>query len=506
VTPNDARSADAEGTSGEAISTADPAIPLDELELIVRPLTREELVVEADAWMALLKAKVREISDAELAAKQKRTEIAKTEEAAEAAQKATQVVSETKEKAARNEGVKAAVQKAEEKAQQVEETKPASPTPAKPAGNVPVVQGDDAENPDQLELAAEATKAVVDKEAQLRTTIRESVADLRAERTALIDRTQVVLEELENKGGEVTDYELYITAVSGITVDVTDASVAWTTIVGWLRSPEGGMRWGWNLLKFVLTLLAFYVLSRVAAKATYRALSVSKRLPTLLRDFLTKAVRRTLILVGLVVGLAALEFNVGPILAVIGAAGFVVAFALQNTLGNFASGIMILVYRPFDVGDVIDIADVSGKVASMNLVSTNIITFDNKLVVVPNNAVWNGVITNVTGSRTRRVDMVFGIGYADDIAKAQSLLETILERHELVRDDPESIVRVHELGDSSVNFICRPWVNTEDYWTVYWDVTRTVKEAFDREGISIPFPQRDIHVYQAAPAEAQTTS
>jgi small conductance mechanosensitive channel len=214
-----------------------------------------------------------------------------------------------------------------------------------------------------------------------------------------------------------------------------------------------------------------------------------------LSDFLVSAVRRIVMLIGIFVGLAALEINIGPVLAVVGATGFVIAFALQNSLSNFASGILMLVYRPFDIGDAVDVAGIQGKVSSMNLLSTYITTFDNKLVIVPNNSVWGDVITNITGSRTRRVDMIFGIGYEDDIDRAQRILDDIVNSHDLVLRDPEPVVRLHELGESSVNFICRPWVNSADYWSVYWDVTRAVKMRFDAEGVSIPFPQRDVHLY-----------
>jgi len=209
-------------------------------------------------------------------------------------------------------------------------------------------------------------------------------------------------------------------------------------------------------------------------------------------------VRRLILAIGLIVGLAAMEVNIGPLLAVIGAAGFVIAFALQNSLGNFASGILILAFRPFDVGDVIEVAGVLGKVQSMNLLSVNIVTPDNKSVIVANNQVWGGVITNVTGSDTRRVDLVFGIAYGDDIDHARRVLEDVVSAHEKVLKTPEPVIRLHELADSSVNFICRPWVLTPDYWDVYWDLTATVKQRFDSEGISIPFPQRDVHLFQAA--------
>jgi len=206
--------------------------------------------------------------------------------------------------------------------------------------------------------------------------------------------------------------------------------------------------------------------------------------------------RRLVLFVGLFVGLSALEINLGPVLAVIGAAGFVIAFALQNSLSNFASGILMLLYRPFDVGDLINVADTLGQVESMNLLSTQLRTPDNQLVIVPNNSVWGDVIVNVTGITERRVDLVFGIGYSDDIDKTQKVLEEIVFGHELVLKDPGAVVKLHELADSSVNFVCRPWVKPDDYWDVYWDITREVKRRFDAEGISIPFPQTDVHLFQ----------
>jgi len=136
----------------------------------------------------------------------------------------------------------------------------------------------------------------------------------------------------------------------------------------------------------------------------------------------------------------------------------------------------------------------------MNLLSTHVKTFDNKMMIVPNNDIWGGVITNATGTNERRVDMVFGIGYDDDIDKAQKILEEIVSQHELVLEEPEPTIRMDELADSSVNFVCRPWARTGDYWTVYWDITRQVKRRFDEAGISIPYPQRDVHLYNETPA------
>jgi small conductance mechanosensitive channel len=200
--------------------------------------------------------------------------------------------------------------------------------------------------------------------------------------------------------------------------------------------------------------------------------------------------------IGFLMALSQIGISLGPMLAGLGVAGFVVGFALQDTLGNFAAGGMILIYRPYDVDDFIEVAGASGLVKKMSLVSTTITTFDNQTLVIPNSKIWGDVIKNVTAQKLRRVDLEFGIGYGDDVAFAERVLNDILEDHEKVLDKPEALVKVHALADSSVNFIVRPWVRTEDYWDVYWDLTREVKLRFDREGISIPFPQRDVHIYQ----------
>jgi small conductance mechanosensitive channel len=205
-------------------------------------------------------------------------------------------------------------------------------------------------------------------------------------------------------------------------------------------------------------------------------------------------VGRLVMLLGLIIALSQMGIDLGPILAGLGIAGFIVGFALQDTLANFAAGAMILAYRPFDVGDSVEAAGVTGKVKDMNLVSTRILTFDHQTLIVPNNKIWGDVIRNVTAQPTRRVDMVFGISYEDEVPKAERILTEIVTAHEKVLDDPEPVIKVHTLNESSVDFVVRPWARTGDYWDVYWDITREVKMRFDEERISIPFPQRDVHL------------
>lgn len=337
---------------------------------------------------------------------------------------------------------------------------------------------------------------------QDRTALLASLSELREQKTAIADRLKAVLDEWDAKGGDSSEYRSYLEAVAGIKVDVYDAEATLAALTGWLKSKEGGIKWAINAGKFLVIMLIFWVLARILGGLVKRATERQTKLSGLLKAFINKLVRRVVLFIGLLVALSTLGVNVGAMFALIGGGAFIIGFALQDTLGNFAAGLMLLIYRPFDTGDVVEIADVSGKVDSVSLVSTTIRTFDNKVVLVPNKEVWGQVITNATASDERRVDLVFGIGYEDDIEKAQTILERLVSEHELTLETPEPTIKLHELADSSVNFICRPWSKTADYWTVYWDLTRKVKETFDAEGISIPFPQRDIHLIQQAEDKA----
>jgi len=431
-----------------ATTVTDPAIPLDELVLLLRPMTSEELTVESEAWFSLLKKTVFELNQAKLVVKRQNI-----------------IIEESSDK------------KEEEYHQ---------------------------------EDTVKAEKVAGDKDKTL-----DHITEIQEERTGLVDRLNLVLGELTKKTGltddgkeqeEVLHYRHYIKSVGHIEVDVADTKSAWKTITRWLTSKEGGKRWSRHIAVFLSVLFGFWLLGVLLSKGVQKALVYSSGASVMLKKFIVSSVRRVIIFIGFLIGLSALEINVTPVLALIGATGFVVAFALQDTLSNFASGLMILFYKPFDVDDWVDVSGVVGKVKSMTLVTTTIMTPDNKLMVVPNNSIWGNIITNVTGSKTRRVDLEFGIGYEADIDQAQKVLEEIISGHELVLKDPAPVVHLHELADSSVNFICRPWVKTADYWPVYWDITREVKLRFDRQGISIPFPQRDVHLYnhseQAGPPQA----
>ncbi|HGY90049.1 MAG TPA: mechanosensitive ion channel [Planctomycetes bacterium] len=326
--------------------------------------------------------------------------------------------------------------------------------------------------------------------------LEEQIDALRTERDALADKAMVIVKAAKAQGVDGADAnEAFLSGLS-THLDLKDPNALLTFALNWIKSPQGGIKWGLNILAFFAIIIGFKILSRIAGKVVAKTMKASRmQVSDLLRDFFINTVRKTVYFIGIMMALGQIGIDIGPLLAGIGVMGFVVGFALQGTLSNFASGIMILLYRPYDIGDVVSAAGATGKVTAMSLVSTTLTTPDNQIVVIPNSSIWGGVITNITGNDTRRVDLVFGIGYDDDIGLALRVLEDIVTKHPKVLESPAPVVQLHELADSSVNFVVRPWSKTSDYWTVYWDITKEVKERFDKEGLSIPYPQQDIHLH-----------
>lgn len=217
-----------------------------------------------------------------------------------------------------------------------------------------------------------------------------------------------------------------------------------------------------------------------------------------LSSFLASIAYYALLAAVIIAALGQLGLNITSFLAVLGAAGLAVGLALKDSLSNFAAGVMIILMRFFKKGDYVTIAGTSGTVRDIKIFNTFLTTPDNQLVVVPNASVLNGTIVNVTANDTRRIDLVIGIGYGDHIPKAKSILEELVQADERILKDPAPTVAVSELGDSSVNFVVRPWCNTSDYWAVRFDLIEKIKITFDEKGVSIPFPQMDVHMHQDA--------
>lgn len=448
-------------------TTADPGVALDDLEIMLEPLTRAEVEVEAKAWFALLRAKVSEISLAELAVHRKNREIeqlakekAAGEALAQAAQDAKSKQSSTEttaaEKAAAAERLAAAqkdlaktVDSAEKQAanDQVQASTAANVANAKSAeaakassavgpgsartddgtdvvaaaveqkvtepGNAPDVATSMAKDvaaasadgsasgssADQASNKAEQLSAKASEATGAKTDVKVALVDLStqltSERTALADRLKLVLDKWELKGGDPTEYRQYISSLSGFKIDVSDQTATWARTKAWFVADEGGLRWSRNLGIFLGYILGSVIIAWIVRRILRRVMSVTNVSSNLLRDFVVSMSGRAIVFFGVLLGLSALEFNLSPILAAVGAAGFVVAFALQGTLSNFASGLLIMVNKPFDVGDIVEIgAGIKGKVQAVTIFSTVVEKDDGLTMIVPNNTVWSGVITN----------------------------------------------------------------------------------------------------------------
>ena len=249
----------------------------------------------------------------------------------------------------------------------------------------------------------------------------------------------------------------------------------------------------------VLAALAIFFIGRWVAKGVRklveRIMAKGNVDPTLV-TFTSNMAYIGLLAFIVIAALGQLGIQTTSFIAILGAAGLAVGLALQGSLSNFAAGFLLIIFRPFKVGDLIEAAGVFGVVEAIQIFTTQLKTADNKTVIVPNAKLTEDNIVNWTVKGTRRVDMVFGIGYDDDIDKARSLMADIIAADGRILKTPEPQISVSELADSSVNFVVRPWVKVEDYWGVHFDLTEKVKKAFDANGVSIPFPQRDVHVYQ----------
>ena len=251
-------------------------------------------------------------------------------------------------------------------------------------------------------------------------------------------------------------------------------------------------------MKIVTAVLIFIIGKWVAQKLTrlFLKLLEKNKVDITLSRFLESIVYYTLLVGVMIAAAGQLGINTTSFIAIVGAAGLAIGLALKDSLSNFSSGVMLILFRPFQVTDFVTAGGVSGKVMRIDLFNTTLNTPDNQRVIVPNANITNGVITNVTANDTRRVDLVISIGYGDDISLTKQVLDRIVKADERVLETPAPTIAVSALADSSVNFVVRPWVKTEDYWKVYYDLTEKIKLTFDQEGISIPFPQQDVHLFQ----------
>lgn len=259
-------------------------------------------------------------------------------------------------------------------------------------------------------------------------------------------------------------------------------------IIDWLKV------YGPQVLSAIVILIVGRIVVGMITSVIKRVMHKSKVDETLVK-FLSSLIKVLLFTVVIIVALDAIGVKTTSMVAILGAAGLAIGLALQSSLSNFSAGVMLIIFRPFKAGDFVEAGGATGVIEEIRIFNTIMKSPDNKMIILPNGSILGGTITNYSAKETRRVDMVFGIGYDDDLKKAKEILSRLVKEDRRILQDPAPVIAVSELGDSSVNFIVRPWVNSADYWAVYWDFTEKVKMTFDAEGISIPFPQRDVHLY-----------
>ncbi|EAQ96214.2 mechanosensitive ion channel family protein [Congregibacter litoralis] len=254
-----------------------------------------------------------------------------------------------------------------------------------------------------------------------------------------------------------------------------------------------------------LAIVIFYVGRLVVGRivSVCHKVMLSRGTDETLVNFVCSILRWVGLLFVTIAALSRLGVDTTSLVALLGAAGLAIGLSLQSSLGNFAAGVMLIVFKPFKKGDFIEAAGTMGTVDTIGIFTTTMTTPDNKEIIVPNGGIIGGNITNFSARATRRVDMVFGISYGDNLHDAKTILEDIIKSDSRVLAEPEAVVTVGALADSSVNFLVRPWVNAADYWGVLWDTTEAVKLRFDEAGISIPFPQMELHMQRPEDAKAE---
>lgn len=278
-------------------------------------------------------------------------------------------------------------------------------------------------------------------------------------------------------------------------IKIPGLDIDWAKMLSDLQTT--GLDLGLNLLAAVVIFYVGRTIARVLTKGV-RRLMESQSVDPILVSFVTSLVQWGLMAFVIIAAITKLGVQTASLVALIGAAGLAVGLALQGSLANFAAGVLIVLFRPYRVGDWVEAAGVAGSVVQVQVLTTILNTADNKQIVIPNGQIMSSIITNYNANSTRRVDMVIGVSYGDDIDKVRNTLRDVVYADSRVLRNPECQIAVSELAESSVNFVVRPWVQVADYWDVKFGLTEAIKKRFDQDGISIPFPQRDVHIFQSS--------
>ena len=278
-------------------------------------------------------------------------------------------------------------------------------------------------------------------------------------------------------------------------LQVPDLGVDWTGLYEQFQTV--GVSFG---IKIIAAIAIFFIGRMIARVVTngIRKLMASQEVDKILETFVSNLVYWALMTFVIIAAINQVGVQTTSLIAIIGAAGLAVGLAMQGSLANFAAGVLIVMFRPYKVGDFVEAAGIAGSVVQVQMLTTILTTGDNKQIVVPNAQIMGSIITNYSANDTRRVDLVVGIGYDDDIDKARDTIQQLVDADDRILKDPACLIAVSELADSSVNFVVRPWVKSSDYWGANFDLTEAIKKRFDKEGISFPYPQQDVHLFQTS--------
>jgi small conductance mechanosensitive channel len=264
----------------------------------------------------------------------------------------------------------------------------------------------------------------------------------------------------------------------------------------WETVRTAGLDFGMNALIALVIFFVGRIIARLVTKGLHNMMQ-SQEVDKILETFVCNLAYWALMLFVIIAAINQIGVQTTSLIAIMGAAGLAIGLALQGSLANFASGVLIVMFRPYRVGDFVEAAGIAGVVLQVQILTTILKTGDNKQIIVPNGQIMNSIITNFSAHDTRRVEMTVGVSYDDDLDKVRSTIQDLVNADERILKDPECLIAVSELADSSVNFTVRPWVNTADYSGVKFDLTEAIKKRFDKEGISFPFPQQDVHIYKS---------
>ena len=366
-------------------------------------------------------------------------------------------------------------------------------------------ESEDHEPGHQLDKVNQELEKHAEEEAQVKNQLVVNVTNLRSQQTAIVDRFNVVLDELDNKGGESVSYRKYIDAISAVEIDVTDTEGLGVRLVSWLKSEEGGIRWGMNLAKFLGILLASAITARLLANSANRVLKRVGGISSLFRHFIVMVVERSVFVLGVLLALTSLGVSLGPIIALLGGASFVLAFALQSNLGNFASGLMLLVNKPFDVGDEVNVAGYWAYVDSISLASTKIKDFGGNIITLPNNTVWGSEIINHTHTDIRKIGLAIHVKFHQDIDQIHDMWMKITAAHPKVLDNPApALFPWNTHYDYYIPISLGAWSKTEDYWAVYVDLLKELQKRILELNIELATPQQEIKLDQLLPESIAT--